>query len=110
MKSVLVPSRDLLDAAIDVDYMRATVERLAAAGSSPLGFRLAGTPEEVALSDWIAAQMEAIGLTDVALEPVPVDAWRFRAARVDVGALGRVLECAHRASHPPSTGRTTPWT
>lgn len=85
-------NRGVLDAAIDVDYMRSVIERLAATGSSPLGFRLAGTPEEVALSGWIAEQMEALGLVDVALEPVPVDAWRFRGAHVE--ALGRAFECA----------------
>src|SRR5918911_5463146 len=92
MNSRVLPARDVLDAAIDVGYMRGVVERLASAGSSPLGFRLAGTPEEVAVSEWIAEQMEALGLVDVALEPVPVDAWRFRAARVE--ALGQVFECA----------------
>jgi len=92
MNPKVLSSRGLLDAAIDVDYMRSVVERLAASGSSPLGFRLAGTPEEVALSGWIAEQMQAIGLVDVALEPVPVDAWRFHGARVE--ALGRVFECA----------------
>ncbi|MEA2280149.1 MAG: hypothetical protein QOK21_756 [Solirubrobacteraceae bacterium] len=92
MNLPVTASRGVLDAAVDVDYMRRVIERLAATGSSPLGFRLAGTPEEVALSGWIAEQMEAIGLVDVALEPVPVDAWRFRGAFVQ--ALGRVIECA----------------
>jgi Iap family predicted aminopeptidase len=92
MNPPVTASRGVLDAAIDVDYMRRVIERLAATGSSPLGFRLAGTPEEVALSGWIAEQMEAIGLVDVALEPVPVDAWRFRGAYVE--APDRAIECA----------------
>ncbi len=98
MNSSVLSDRGILDRAIDVDYMRGVVEHLAATGSSPLGFRLAGTPEDVALSGWIAEQMTALGLVDVTLEPVPVDAWRFRGARVE--ALGRVFECASFGGSP----------
>jgi Iap family predicted aminopeptidase len=100
MNSPVLSVRGILDGAIDVGYMRAIVEHLAATGSSPMGFRLAGTPEDVALSGWLAEQMAALGLVDVALEPVPVDAWRFRGAHVE--ALGRVLPCASFGGSPPT--------
>ena len=40
----------------------------------------------------VAGQMHAIGLQDVRLEPVPVDAWRFRSASLAVGS--DVFECS----------------
>ncbi|MEA2136125.1 MAG: hypothetical protein QOC68_4034 [Solirubrobacteraceae bacterium] len=98
MNSPTLSTRGSLDEAIDVGYLRTIVERLAATGSSAMGFRLAGTPEEVELSGWIADQMSSLGLTGVALEPVPVDAWRFQGARVE--ALGEVFECASFGGSP----------
>jgi Iap family predicted aminopeptidase len=100
MNSPALSTRGILDQAIDADYLREVVAHLAASGSSPLGFRLAGTPEEVALSGWIAEQMTALGLVDVTLEPVPVDAWRFNGARLQsrVGAF----ECASFGGSPPT--------
>lgn len=100
MNPKVISHRGRLDDLIDVDYMRGIVEHLAGAGSSALGFRMAGTPEDVAVSRWVAEQMEAIGLVDVALEPVPVDAWRFRGAHVD--ALGRRFECASFGGATPT--------
>ena len=41
---------------------------------------------------FVAEQMAAIGLSDVRLEPVPVDAWRFRGASLAVD--GDVLPCS----------------
>jgi Iap family predicted aminopeptidase len=100
MNSPVLSTRGILDGAIDVGYLRAVVRHLADTGSSPMGFRLAGTPEDVELTAWIAEQMTALGLADVALEPVPVDAWRFRGARVE--ALGRTFECASFGGSPPT--------
>ena len=54
-------------------------------GTSPLGYRLAGTPSDNAAADFIAAQWTRIGLTGVAEEPVPVDVWDVRGASVTVG-------------------------
>ncbi|MDX6562835.1 MAG: hypothetical protein QOD65_2649 [Gaiellales bacterium] len=68
------------------------VEGLASIGSSELGFRVAGTPEDDAVCSLVAEQMRAIGLRDVRLEPVPVDAWRFRGASLAAGP--DVFECS----------------
>jgi hypothetical protein len=44
-------------------------------GTNPdLGFRWAGTTAERAVGDRVAAEMRAMGLSNVRLEPVPVDA------------------------------------
>ena len=53
------------------------VERLASIGSHPLGFRVAGTPEEREAVDFIAGEMRSLGLENVVEEPVPVDGWRL---------------------------------
>jgi Iap family predicted aminopeptidase len=76
----------------DEQYLRYVVDRLAALGSHPLGFRVAGTPEERAATAFIADELRNAGLSDVVEEPVPVDAWRLREAYVETG--GTRYECA----------------
>jgi Iap family predicted aminopeptidase len=74
------------------EYLREVVERLESFGSHPLGFRVAGTPEERAAAAYIAGELRDAGL-DVCEEPVPVDAWRFEEAFVEL-ADGRRFESA----------------
>ncbi len=76
------------DLDIDQDYLRRVISTLTAIGSSPLGFRNAGTPEDRAVADFVSTEMRAIGLTDVAQEPVEVDAWRFLGGSVRVHLPG----------------------
>jgi Iap family predicted aminopeptidase len=68
------------------EYLEHVVERLAAIGSHPLGFRVAGTPEEREAVDFVAAEMRSLGLEDVVEEPVPVDGWRLEEAYVETEA------------------------
>jgi Iap family predicted aminopeptidase len=70
---------------IDQADLRATVEHLAGLGSSPLGFRTAGTPEDRAAAEYAAEQFRAIGLEEVAIEEVRVDGWRFEGAWLEAG-------------------------
>ena len=81
-----------IEAAIEPDYLRAVVERLEGFRSHPLGFRVAGTPEERAAVSFVAAELRDAGLSEVVEEPVPVDAWRLIDAYVE--ADGRRYECA----------------
>ena len=67
---------------IDESYLRKVISGLTAIGSSPWGFRTAGTPEDTAVADYVRGEMADIGLFDVAVEPVEVDAWRFLDAGV----------------------------
>jgi hypothetical protein len=61
-------------------------DTLNALGTDPLlGFRLAGTWAEHEASWFVRDELKAMGLTDVRLEAVPVDAWDFEGARVAVG-------------------------
>ena len=78
---------------ISPEYLRHVVERLESFRSHPLGFRVAGTPEERAATAFVAAEMRKLGLTGVTEEPVPVDGWRLREAFVEL-ADGTRFECA----------------
>ena len=73
-----------VERAVSADYLREIVERLESFRSHPLGFRVAGTPEEREATRFIAGEMRAAGLVDVVEEPVPVDAWRLREAFVEL--------------------------
>ena len=75
------------------EYLHHVVERLESIGSHPLGFRVAGTPEERQAADFIAAEMRSLGLANVTEEPVPVDGWRLEEAFVEL-ADGTRFECA----------------
>ena len=69
---------------IDPSYLRSVIEALCGIGSSPLGYRTTGTPEDAAVAGFVESRMRAIGLSDVAVEDVTVDAWRFLDASVTV--------------------------
>jgi hypothetical protein len=70
--------------AISAAYLRKVVERLETFRSHPLGFRVAGTPEERAAAAYVAGELRDAGLPDVVEEPVPVDGWRLEEAFVEV--------------------------
>ncbi len=88
-------------------------EYLTALGTDPLlGFRLAGSWAEHDASFFVLDQLEEMGLSDVRLEPVPVDAWDFKGARVlvdDPEAEGGVREivASSFAGVPGSGGEIT---
>jgi Iap family predicted aminopeptidase len=87
-----------------VEYLRHVVERLAAIGSHPLGFRVAGTPEEREAVDFIAGEMRSTGLDNVVQEPVPVDGWRLEEAYVEL-ADGTRIEGASFGGVPGTGAR-----
>lgn len=78
-------------ASLDVGYVRRVIEDLTAIGSTDMGFRAFGTPQDLETATYIAGEMEALGLQNVALEPVVGDGWLFEGASVTVrgGTLGR---------------------
>ena len=75
-------------------------------GTSPLGFRLAGSSADNAAADYLLRQFKAMGLANVRLEPVPVDVWDVRGASVTVG--GRTMTGSQFAGVPgtPTNGLT----
>jgi hypothetical protein len=84
---------------IDEEYLRSVVDQLSDVGSSPLGFRTTGTPEDAVVAAFVAAEMRAMGLADVAIEDVEVDGWRF---------LGASLRIDHVTYEASSFGGVTP--
>jgi len=68
--------------------------------NSDLGFRWAGTSAERAVGERVAAEMRAMGLTNVRLEPVPVDVFEFEKASLTVG--DRTMIASTIAGVPPS--------
>ena len=75
-------------------------------GTDPLlGFRIAGSPAENAASSYVRDQLAAMGLSDVHLEAVPVDAWDFAGASVKVG--DRTIVASSFAGVPGTDGSIT---
>lgn len=60
---------------------------LVAFSTEPLPFRIAGSSSDIAAAKWVASQMRLMGLANVRLEGVPVDAWTFSKASVVAGAV-----------------------
>ncbi|MET0699083.1 MAG: M20/M25/M40 family metallo-hydrolase [Mycobacterium sp.] len=89
---------------LDGEYLRSTIQTLTAIGSSPLGYRNAGTSEDREVAAFVSAEMQRIGLSDVAVEEVPVDAWRFTGARVELSTDDGVatFECSSFGGIPPT--------
>jgi Iap family predicted aminopeptidase len=79
---------DKIAARIDINYAKYIVKYLTSLGSynKPefLGFRVAGTQQEYKAARFITDEMRKIGLENIAMEPVPVDAWEFSGAWLKV--------------------------
>jgi hypothetical protein len=73
---------------LDMAYVEQVVEDLTAIGSTDMGFRAFGTPQDLESAEYIADQMIALSLEDVALEPVVGDGWLFEGATVEVRGGG----------------------
>jgi Iap family predicted aminopeptidase len=76
---------------LDMYYAERIIDDICSMGDSAMGFRGAGGPADVEAAEYIASEMDAIGLTEVALEAVPVDSWEFRSAYLEVPELGTML-------------------
>ncbi len=101
------------DKAIDTlfaeGYPQGLVQYFCSLGTNPdLGFRWAGTTAERAVGERVAAEMRDMGLSNVRLEPVPVDVFEFEAASVAVG--DRTMIASTVAGVPPTAdgGVTAP--
>lgn len=73
--------------AIDLDYAYSIAETLSTDTrfhDNELGFRTAGSDAEHAAADWLAEQMEAIGLENVEKAAVSVDKWQFNGASLTI--------------------------
>jgi transcriptional regulator with XRE-family HTH domain len=86
---------------VDTARLREVVERLAAIGSSPLGFRVTGTPEDREAAGYVADELRALGLDDAGLEEVRVDGWRFRGASLALDG-GPTYDASSMGGVPPT--------
>ncbi len=69
---------------IDVDYAWQVSDKVASIGLYRLGFRPSGTIAEHEAAKYIADEMKKIGLENVSLEKVPLPAWSFLGAKVNI--------------------------
>ncbi len=97
-------SGSALAAELDAGYMRRVIQDLTAIGSTPWGFRTAGSPEDLETATYVVGEMEALGLQDVGIEHVPVDMWRFLGASLTVSADGQTwtFPAASHGGVPPT--------
>jgi Iap family predicted aminopeptidase len=81
---------------IDMDYAKDVILTLRNMGTAKtlkgehFGFRGAGSRSARDASKYVEAEMSRIGLTDVSLESLPVDAWEFRGAWIEVNGLKKI--------------------
>jgi hypothetical protein len=76
-------------------------------GTNPqLGFYLAGSWSDNARARYIAKQMRAMGLKNVHLEAVPIDAFNFKSASVQVGRRTMIASTFAGISPTPAKGLT----
>lgn len=76
--------------AVDIDYAYDLAYTLAYDDTyltDELGFRTAGSEAEHAAADFIASEMEKIGLHDVEKTPVSVDAWEYGSAIIEIDGI-----------------------
>lgn len=76
--------------------------------NADLGFRWAGTTAERAVGERVAAEMRAMGLANVRLEPVPVDVFEFEKAGVAVGDRAMIASTIAGVRPTPEAGITAP--
>jgi len=74
-----------VDQLISQGYPQSVENSLNSLGTSPMGFRYAGSASDNAAARYLAKQMRAMGLVNVRREAVPVDSYDFRGASVNVG-------------------------
>jgi hypothetical protein len=91
-----VDSRQITDR-LDPEYGRQMAMGLLDFRTNEHGFRISGSPAEKAAGEWIAEQMKAIGLQNVAVEGFPVDGWIFKGAEGSLKADGEFV-CSFEAA------------
>jgi len=97
-----------VDQLIAAGYPQAVENHLCSLGTMPLGMRTAGDSADDAAAAYIADQLRAIGLSNVRLEPVPVDEWTFRSASVTVGGAVMPASSWVHMQATPAAGITAP--
>ena len=87
---------------LDMDYVRKVTTDLTRIGSTPDGFRVFGTPQDRETADYIADEMDALGLEQVDVEKMTGDGWLFKGASVGIrgGATKATFDAASLGGVP----------
>ena len=97
-----------IDKLIADGYPQSIEIYMSSLGTCPLGMRSAGDSADNAGARYIAAQMRALGLSNVRLETVPVDAWEFHSASVTMGDTVLPASSWNGMQATPPDGLTAP--
>jgi hypothetical protein len=74
--------------ALDIGYVERVTSDLTRIGSTPDGFRVFGTPQDRKTANYLADEMDALGLEDVDVEEMTGDGWLFKGASVGIHGTG----------------------
>jgi Iap family predicted aminopeptidase/LysM repeat protein len=75
--------------------------------SSPIGTRTAGSDAEHAAADWLAEQMQKIGLSDVEKVGAKVDKWQFNDAKIQLEGDSESIQLhSYATAATPAAGLT----
>ena len=90
--------------ALDMSYVEEVTKHLTTIGSTPMGFRVFGTPQDKETADYLAAQMKQVGVENVDVESVAGDGWLFNGGSVELtGGNSKTFE-ATSLGGVPGTG------
>jgi N-acetylated-alpha-linked acidic dipeptidase len=92
--------------ALDMTYVQQVTEHLTTIGSTEMGFRVMGTPQDQETAEYIASQMTAIGLDGVDVETFAGDGWLFEGG--SVRARGPGIDRTFKATSNGSVPGTGP--
>lgn len=85
-----------------MDYVEEVTQHLTTIGSTEMGFRVMGTPQDEETANYLAEQMDAIGLEGATVEEFTGDGWLFEGGSVEVAGPGidRTFKATSNGSVP----------
>ena len=93
---------DPLLQSLDMQYVKQVTKHLGTIGANEDGFRVTGTPQDEETANYLADQMDAIGLEDVSVEPLTTDGWLFSGGSVTAkgGGIDRTFRVSSLGGVP----------
>ena len=87
---------------LDMQYVKQVTKHLGTIGANEDGFRVTGTPQDEETANYLADQMDAIGLEDVSVEPLTTDGWLFSGGSVTAkgGGIDRTFRVSSLGGVP----------
>ena len=93
---------DPLLKSLDMQYVKQVTKHLGTIGANEDGFRVTGTPQDEETANYLADQMDAIGLEDVSVESLTTDGWLFSGGSVTAkgGGIDRTFRVSSLGGVP----------